>query len=81
MDNINICETCLVLVANGEHAPCDEPCEACDNYAAAVASLAEDGYRVALGTGGEGFFSWSPCDLCGDPYGGHRYEATLVPTA
>ena len=69
MDNINICTDCLDVLANGGGSIAVRK---------TIAEINTEGYLVEAGTGQQ-FFSWQPCDLCGDDLGGDRHEATLVP--
>jgi hypothetical protein len=70
--DIDICPDCLLLIANGEGP---------DDVAERLAARWPVG-TITLGrmdgddNDGEPWFSWHPCDGCGDTDGGDRYAAT-----
>lgn len=68
MTPISICQCCLLVLANGE---------CCDEHDGPEPMNKLAGYWVAPGDG-EGGFSWTECEGCGQTLGGDRYEATII---
>ena len=70
------CQDCLMLTANGEYPP-ENSDEENKKLEGAFVTLANQGYSVACGSG-EGSFSRMPCDICNTPLGGDRFEMHLI---
>lgn len=71
---LSICVDCLQFIANGpdELSP--------DVAAACAAGVEREGGHVVPNCpeNCEGWFSWSPCDLCNRPEGGERHPAAVL---
>jgi hypothetical protein len=67
---IEVCQDCLILHANGETSP-DFPADSPQPL-----SAIPFGYDVTMG-GDETGFSWQSCEGCGSNLGGDRFEMTL----
>lgn len=80
MIKVNICQCCLMALANGDESGCRDfwnhrDGEGKDHPAGLMGKL--EGYWVAPGDG-EAFFSTSECDGCGDRLHGDRFECVIV---
>lgn len=70
-DEIEICQDCLFILANGE-GPDDVAEALAKRWPVGTITLG----RITDPDDPEGFFSSSPCDGCGSTLGGDRYYAT-----
>ena len=68
---IEICQDCLMLVANGE-GPEDVAEALAERWPDETITLG----RIGREDDSEAFFSWQDCDGCGSKLGGDRYYAT-----
>lgn len=79
-----ICTDCLMIVANGDDSGIEDP----EAHREAMDEGMEGIVRVVPGDwacdacqypeyGCDGFFSWSPCDLCRVPLAGDRHHAMI----
>lgn len=68
-----------MLLANGETPP-DMSEDATAAYVARVDWSAGDGHTWVVDCleDCEGWFSWSPCDVCRCPLGGDRHPVALI---
>lgn len=67
---LNACVDCLVFLANGEEPP-ERP-----NLRAEIEKawpFTKWVLEPACDEESEGWFSWSPCDVCGSALGGERH--------
>ena len=69
--DLDVCQDCILVIANGEHGDCDGTCRSCT-------TPTPEGYWVLLG-GDELGFTSRACELCGQDLAGDRYRAYLDP--
>lgn len=73
---MEICPDCAIAHANGDFTGMDEACEA-----RVKAGMERTGHLVVISDENgyiHTYFSWNPCDACGDRLGGDRMMAVSV---
>lgn len=71
---IAVCNACLMTLANGESFGKIHD----EAFARGIRHWESAGFHVVCG-GGDGWFSWAPCELCTDRDGGNRSSAWVIP--
>lgn len=72
---LNVCEVCIHLLANGEYNDGENTAEQCSEGQLRI--WGDDVRHLVPGGDGLGF-SWSSCDGCGDTDGGDRFRAFVM---
>lgn len=72
------CVDCLMLLANGETDPDWDEAETAEYLARLEArGVTGENVTIACDEDCEGWFSWSPCDVCGSTLGGDRHPVVF----
>lgn len=83
VERIAVCGDCLYMAANGapdydgydESGHAERYAQACERHGFALESFGVDAETGELWQ--DPHFSWSPCQWCGDTFGGSRYYASV----